>query len=481
MKSKVDVPLYLKVAQSLEDQIQKGTFAIGDQVPSVRELSRHHRVSVSTVLQAYFWLENRGWIEARPKSGFYVRTPLHHLHPEPGYRPTESQPTPVTTGELVLEVVRGGGRPIKVSLSAADPSAEHMPTFKLNSIIRRISREMPAHSADYQLPPGNLALRQQIAKRSVGFGCNFLPQDVIITCGAMEALNLCLRAVAKPGDVIATESPTFFNILQAIESLGMKALEIPAHPRTGIDMGMLEQAIRKHRVSGYIAITNCHNPLGYVLSDEKKKALVELLSRHDIPLIEDDVYGDLAFSQHRPRVAKAFDRKGLVMVCGSFSKTVSPGLRVGWVHSERYRSKIEELKLITSIASCSLSQHVMASLLESGGYDRQVRHIRMVFQQQVAEVSRAVSKYFPDGTRMTRPEGGYVLWIELPKRADSIRLYRAALEEGISISPGPIFSASGKFRNCIRLNCGLRWTDEVDRAILKLGRLCESQLSRVTK
>jgi DNA-binding transcriptional MocR family regulator len=154
---------------------------------------------------------------------------------------------------------------------------------------------------------------------------------------------------------------------------------------------------------------------------------------------------------------------------------------VGWVHSERYRSKIEELKLITSIASCSLSQHVMASLLESGGYDRQVRHIRMVFQQQVAEVSRAVSKYFPDGTRMTRPEGGYVLWIELPKRADSIRLYRAALEEGISISPGPIFSASGKFRNCIRLNCGLRWTDEVDRAILKLGRLCESQLSRVTK
>ena len=477
MKTKTDLPLYLKVAQSLEDQIQKGTFGIGDRVPSVRDLSQHHRVSVSTVLQAYFWLENRGRIEARPKSGFYVRPPLQDLHPEPVYRPVQSQPTPVTTGELVLEVVRAGGRPIKVQLSHASPSEKHMPTFKLNSIIRRISREMPEHSVAYQLPPGSLSLRQQIAKRSVGFGCNFLPQDVIITCGAMEALNLCLRAIAKPGDIIATESPTFFNILQAIESLGMKAVEIPTHPRTGMDLEILEQAIKKHRIRGCIAITNCHNPLGYVLSDEKKKALVELLSRHDIPLIEDDVYGDIAFSEHRPRVAKAFDRKGLVIVCGSFSKTVSPGLRVGWVHSERYRTKIEELKLITSIASSSLSQLVMASLLESGGYDRQVRHIRMVFQKQVAAVGQAVSKYFPEGTKMTRPEGGYVLWIELPKRADAIRLYRTALEEGISISPGPIFSASGKFRNCIRLNCGLPWTDELDRAILKLGRLCEAQLA----
>ena len=257
----------------------------------------------------------------------------------------------------------------------------------------------------------------------------------------------------------------------------MKALEIPAHPRTGVDLDVLEQSIKKHKVSGYIAITNCHNPLGYILSDEKKKELVELLARHEIPLIEDDVYGDLAFSEHRPRTAKAFDRKGLVMVCGSFSKTVSAGLRVGWIHTDRYRVKIEELKLITSIATSSLSQYVIASFLESGGYDRHVRHLRTGFQEQVRAISSAVAKYFPEGTRMTRPAGGYVLWIELPKRVDSIRLYRAALEEGISISPGPIFSASGKFRNCIRLNCGRTWTDELDRAILKLGRLCESQLS----
>src|SRR5438105_619901 len=468
-----NLPIYLKLAQSLEQQIQKGTFMFGDQVPSVRELSRQHGISVSTVLQAYFWLENKGLIEAKAKSGFYVRTPIQSLKPEPAYRPVQSKPTPVTIGELALEVMQSR-QAAKVSLSAATTSPEHLPIHKLNSIIRRISRDDPAHSASYTMPPGSLALRQQIAKRSVTFGCNFLPRDVTITCGAMEALNLCLRTIGNPGDVIATESPTYFSVLQAIESLGMKAVEIPTHHRTGMDLNVLEQAITKHRVRGCIAITNCHNPLGYILPDDRKRALVELLARYEVPLIEDDVYGDLAFSPRRPRTAKGFDRRGLVMVCGSYSKTISPGLRVGWVHSERYHSRIEQLKLITSIASPSLSEAAVAELLESGGYDRHLRQMRIICEQQVRAISRAVSKYFPEATRVSRPEGGHVLWIELPEGIDSVALFRAALQEGISISPGPIFSASGKFRNCIRLNCGLKWSDEVDRAILRLGRLCES-------
>jgi len=464
------LPLYLKVARSLEGQIQQGAFAVGDQVPSVRQLALLHRVSISTVLQAYFWLENKGWIEAKAKSGFYVRTPVQSLKPEPAYRSVESRPTAVTVGELMLEVIQAGPA-AKISFSAASPSPDRLPMHKLNSIIRRISRQDPSHSVRYSFPPGSLALRKQIAKRSLTFGCGFLPEEITITCGAMEALNLCLRTIGKPGDVIATESPTYFSILQAIESLGMKAVEIPTHYRTGMDLDVLEHAITKHSVRGCIAITNCHNPLGFILSDERKKALVDLLARHDVPLIEDDVYGDLAFAPVRPRIAKSFDRKGLVLACGSFSKTVSPGLRIGWVQSERYHTKIEELKLITSIASPSMSEAVMAMFLESGGYDRSLRQMRAMFEQQVRSVSQAVSKYFPEGTRVSRPEGGYVLWIELPRGTDSVALFRAAIKEGISISPGPIFSASGKFRNCIRLNCGMKWSDELDRAILKLGRL----------
>ena len=475
-KQKIDSPLYLQVARKLEDQIQQGAFRTGDQIPSVRELSRQRRVSIATVLQAYFWLENKGWIEARPKSGFYVRTPERSLNPVPVFRPVRARPTPVTTSDIVVDLMQAHRRPVKVSLGTAVPGPDRLPTHQLNAIIRRISRQDPNMSISHEHAPGDPELRQQIARRSVMAGCNFLPRDVTITCGATEALNLCLRVIGKPGDVIATESPTYFNVLQAIESLGMNAIEIPTDCRTGMDLDVLESVLKNHRVRGYIGITNCHNPLGYVLSDDKKRALVELLARHNVPLIEDDICGDLAWSAQRPRLAKSFDREGLVMVCGSFSKTVSPGLRLGWAHSERFQSKISRLKMITSIASPRLSEAAVAMFLKSGGYDRHVRRVRLLFEQQVNTFSQAVSKYFPAGTCVSRPSGGYVLWIELPKRVDSIALYHAALNEDISISPGPVFSASGKFRNYIRLNCGISWSDEVDRAILKVGRLCEAQL-----
>ncbi len=470
-KTKSDAPLYLKVAHNLEGQIEQGVFRIGDQVPSVRELSRHHRVSVSTVLQAYFWLENKGWIEAKPKSGFYVRTPLTNLKPVPVLKPVASKPTPVTTSDVATQLL--AQREVKISLGAAFPSPDIMPAHQLNSIIRRISRQHPAHSVTHYHSPGSLRLRQLIARRSVTAGCNFLPEHLTVTCGALEAMNLSLRAIARPGDVIATESPTYFNVLQAIESLGMKAIEIPTDCRDGMDLQALEHALQAHRISGCISITNCHNPLGYVLSENRKRALVSLLERYDVPLIEDDVYGDLAFSPQRPRIAKSFDRTGLVIACGSFSKTISPGLRLGWVYSERFHAKLAQLKLITNIASPSLSEAAVAEFLESGGYDRHVRQMRQTFEQQVLKYSHAVSKYFPDGTTISRPAGGYVLWIELPKRMDTVALYHLAIKEGISISPGPLFSASGRFRNCFRMNCGVRWSDDVDRAILRIGRLCD--------
>lgn len=473
-RAKSQLPLYLKVAQGLEHQIQQGAFRLGDPVPSIRDLSRQQGVSISTVLQAYFWLENRGWIEARPKSGFYVKQPAGNLSPEPAYRASEPRPKPISIGDLVVEVLKTCGRPIKFPLGAACPSADRMPNRALNTIIRRVSRRMPVHSMNYDVPPGVPALCQQIAKRSIEHGCNFSPQDLIITCGALEALNLCLRAIGKTGDVIVTESPTYFGVLQAIDSLGMKAIEIPAHCRTGVNLELLEESIKKHRVRAYITMTNCQNPLGYVLTDDKKRALVDLLARHEIPLIEDDVYGDLAFGTNRPRTAKSFDRRDLVMLCGSFSKTVAPGLRIGWVQGGRYHAEIERLKLLTNLASASLPQLAIAEFMQSGGYDRHIRSLRIAFEQQVQMVSQAVTKYFPAGTCVSRPAGGYVLWVELPKNTDSVSVYRAALAEGISISPGPIFSPSGKFRNYIRLNCGRTWSEELDRAVLKLGRLCEA-------
>lgn len=471
-----EAPLYITLAQSIENQVREGVLRPGDRIPSVRALSRKRKVSISTVLQAYFWLERRGYVEARNKSGFYVRVPYADLIPEPAPMKSTLAPARVSISEAMVEVLRAVGDPSKVPLGAAVPGPSLLPHHELNRIVRSITRSDPLHSCSYQFPPGSEALRRQIARRSLDFGCSFAARDIVITSGAMEALNLCLRAVAKPGEVIAIESPTYSGVLQLIESLGMRAIEVPTHPRTGMDLDALEHSIRKHHVKACIVITNCHNPLGFVLDDAKKKALVSLTSMRQVPLIEDDLYGDLTFDWGRPRVAKAFDRSGLVLLCSSFSKVLAPGFRVGWVHAGRFRQEVERLKHFSTVATASLPQLVVADFLASGGYDRYLRRLRLACAGQVQAMSQAIAKYFPPGTRLTRPWGGYLLWVELPRQVSAVKLFRHALAENITVLPGPIFCASGRLTHHIRINCGHPWSDVIDRAVLTLGRLCDKSL-----
>ncbi len=468
-----EAPLYLQVARLIEDQIRGGALRVGDRIPSIRSLSRQRNVSVSTTLQAYFWLEDHGYVEARNKSGFYIRVPVAELAPEPKFLNSDPAPSEVGVGDILTKVLRAVSDRGKVPLGAACPSPVLLPYHKLNRITRAIAQSDPLHSSYYQFPPGSELLRRQIARRSLDFGCSFSAQNILVTCGAMEALNLCLRAVAKPGNVVAIESPTYFGVLQAIESLGMRALEIPTHPRTGMNLDILDRAVKKHRVKACIVMTNCHNPLGYILGEAWKKELVELLARRQVPLIEDDLYGDLTFDLRRPKVAKAFDRTGMVLLCDSFSKVLAPGFRVGWVEAGRFRDEVERLKFLSTIATPSLPQLVVASFLQSGGYDRYLRRLRLAFSNQVQAMSKAIAKYFPSGTRLTRPAGGYLLWVELPRSVNAVKLFRQALAENITILPGPIFSASGHFQSHIRISCGYPWSDDIDRALLTLGKLCE--------
>jgi DNA-binding transcriptional MocR family regulator len=338
--------------------------------------------------------------------------------------------------------------------------------------LQRVVRRNPLHSAHYDFPPGLDVFRRQIARRSLEMGCKFSPRDVTVTTGALEAINLSLRAAARAGDVIAVESPTYFGILGSAVSLGMRVIEIPTDPHKGMDLGELERAIRKHRVKVVVTMPNGHNPLGYVLPDAYKRELVELTARHEVAVIEDDLYGDLFLQGPRSRTAKSFDRNGLVILCSSFSKTLSPGYRIGWVVAGRFRAKVQRLQLMTTVAAPSLPQLVLAEFLESGGYDRHLKRLRNTLASQVESVRQAVARCFPEGSRISRPAGGYVLWVQLPPKVDAMKLHRAALAEHISILPGPVFSATRRYRNCIRINCGHRWSEAHDRALITLGRLC---------
>ena len=451
----------------------------------MRKLSGQLAVSISTVLQAYRVLEQRGRIEARPQSGYYVKARLWQPPAAPAISSPSAAPTRVTCGELVMKVLRAQAMPDVVPLGAAVPGPQCLPTAQLNRLSAAVARRSTRGAHLYDAPPGCPALRAQVARRYMEAGCALSPDEIVTTCGSTEALMLCLRAVASPGDTIAIESPTYYGILQLIESLGMRAQEIPTHPDDGVSLDALRYAIDEHeagpprgRVKACLFVTNFNNPLGSRMPDDRKRELVELLVNRErpIPLVEDDVYGDVGFDAGgRPKVCKAFDTTGNVLLCSSFSKTLAPGYRVGWCSPGRFQAEVERMKVTSTLATPTLPQLTIAEFLANGGYERHLRKIRRTYADQIRRFTQAVTAYFPPETRATRPSGGSVLWVELPERVDAMGFHdRALAEHRISIAPGPIFSAKCKYGHFIRINCGHPWSDDIERAVEALGRLARS-------
>jgi len=466
--------LYETVAARLIQQMDRGVYPPGARVPSVREASRRFKVSISTVVEAYRVLEKRGVIEARPQSGFYVLARQWAVSSEPETSRPQAKPCVVSVGDLAMSVLRASSEPNVVQLGVASPHPSFLPVRELNRIIARIARRDDDHAMRYDFPPGNRELRVQIARRMAVVGCDVSPDDIVTTSGCQEALRLCLRVAAEPGDTVAIESPAFYGTLQAIEALGMRALEIPTNPREGISLEALKLALEQWKVGAVMLVPSFANPLGSCMSEENRRRLVRLLNQYNIPLIEDDIYGDLAFGATRPNAIKAYDRKGTVLYCSSFSKTLAPGLRVGWAVPGLFRDQVAHRKYVSSMATATLPQMAIAEYLAQGSYERHLRKVRATYAQQAQRMIDAIARNFPAGTRVTRPSGGFVLWVELPDKVDSLVLHRLALEKNISIAPGPLFSASGKYQNCIRLTCALPWDEKLERALVTLGGLAEA-------
>jgi DNA-binding transcriptional MocR family regulator len=467
--------LYEQVALEISGLIEQGTFRAGDRVPSIRQLSRRFDVSINTVMQAYTLLEDRRLIEARPQSGYYVRSRVPEIREPDLPSRSCSVPATVTISDLCQQVMRNMMNRDLLPLGRAIPDAQNLPTDKLNRIMASELRRRGEEGMLYHMPPGYERLRVQIARRAVMAGISAGPDDVSITSGCVEAVLLALRATCRAGDTIAVESPFYFNFLQMIAELGLKALEIPSTPREGISIEALRYAIEHNKVSACLVISNFGNPLGSLMPEERKRELVELLAANDIPLIEDDIYGDLVFGNDRPSTAKSFDSAGLVICCSSFSKTIAPGYRVGWAIAGRFQGEMERLKMMMNIATASPTQLALAEFLATGGYDHHLRSIRRIHARNLSQMADAVVRCFPVGTRMTRPAGGFILWVEMPVGTDAIHLYHRALERGISIVPGPLFSLSGKYGNHIRLSAA-RWDEQIERGIRTLGELARELL-----
>lgn len=464
------VRLYETLADRVAGLIAQGTYQPGERLPSVRQMSRQRNISISTVLQAYLLLEDRGLVEARPQSGYYVRRRQAERLPEPEMSLPEKDPRLVSLHELVMMLMRDAANPDLVHLGAALPNPEYLPAEKLMRLLNAAARRHGAPAHQYLIPPGLDTLRAQIARRALQSGCSLSPSEIVITSGGLEAIDLCLQAVCRPGDIVAIESPVYFGALQLMEVRGLRALEIPAHPREGISLEALAFALEHNPVRAVMVIPNFNNPLGSLMPEEKKQELVALVARYDLPLIENDVSGEIFFGEKRPVTCKAFDRKGQVMLISSFSKDISPGLRVGWAAPGRLQAQVEWLKFTVSTAAPTLSQLAVAEFLQSGGYDAHLRRIRREYARNAELISEAVMRYFPPGVRLTRPAGGFVLWVQLPEQIEALELYPLALAQGITLAPGDLFSATRQFSHFVRLNI-TEFNYRTERALETLGGL----------
>ncbi|WP_269503017.1 aminotransferase-like domain-containing protein [Burkholderia sp. IMCC1007] len=469
---------YAELAQTIADAIRRGDLAAGARIPTVRSACRAYRVSPSTVFRAYYTLESEGLITARARSGYFVA----NVHDD-RVRSADDVPRKPAVAETVKEealfrLVDSLKCDDIVPLGSAFASYTLFPMSSLWRYVAAAARGMDRAKLLAGLPPGHEALRRQIARRYLNAGGSLPMEEIVITTGASEALTLCAQALTRPGDIIAIERPAFPAVLQAVQRLHLKAVEIPVDPRTGLDLDALADALAMHPVRACWFMTSFHNPTGATLSDERKRALIDLLASHDVPLIEDDVFGELHFGPTPTRPAKLYDDSGRVLHCGSFSKCLAPGFRVGWVAAGRYARQVHAVKNAAAPAADVPAQLALSSYLRSGGYDRFLRRLRRNLAAHQAQMLAAVRAYFPPGTEVFAPSGGYFLWIELPPRVDALRLFGDAMDNGVSLAPGPIFSSTGAFRRYVRLNYGRPWTPAVENAMQTIGTLAQRQRTR---
>ncbi len=467
--------LYLQIAERLADAIRTGTLARGTRIPSVRELARQQGVSPSTAVQAYRALEDARLIEARPRSGYFVAArPARLPEPEPSAPPASSLAVDVSS--LAEQVLKLAMSPGYVSFGAVCPSSD---LFQQERVRRAVSRAAQRHRASlctYPLGPGHPDLRRAIARHALRMGCQLDARQVLVTNSCLEAISLCLRAVTRPGDVVALESPTHFSFLEILESLHLRALEIPTHPRTGLSLDALQLAFDTQPVKAVLAVPTLSNPLGSCLTLPDRRRLAQMCGQHGIPLVEDVIYNDLAEQDDKRRAVKAFDTSGHVMICGSFSKTVAPGLRLGWLEAGRWSAAVQRLKAVQSGAHTELLELAMADVPTQPGQESIFRQMRALVAARMDTARGLIAESFPKGTRVTDPAGGFILWVELPGGLDSMVLSQACLERRICIAPGTMFSATDRFRHCLRLGVGGRWDDTQQAALREVGTIARRLL-----
>lgn len=464
-------PLYRRLFDELAALIDADALRPGDRLPSVRLFARQKRVSLATVLRVYQLLEDRGYVEVRPQSGHFVSASRLSSAPAPTLGRVSRGREELRVADMICGMLEHVSDPGLAPFGLATIAPEHYPSRRLGRILARVTRDVGSSVMTYGPARGHEALRHELLRRGLATGLALEPNELIVTNGCTEAVHLALRAVTTAGDTVLMESPTSYGFLQAAESLGLRVAGVPTDPESGVSPEHLEEAIRRIRPRAFVSTPTFQNPLGFTVPDQAKRELVAVAERHQVPIIEDTIHSELHFGPVHPAALKNFDASGNVLLCSSFSKSLAPGYRVGWVAAGRHADRILKLKMASSLHTNTLAQLAIAEYTRSGGAEHHMRRLREVLRVQVADYSRAIERAFPPGTRVSRPRGGHLLWIELSRETDGMELSRRARARGIGITPGHLFAPSSAYGHCLRINCGYPLGQKLEAALGTLGEL----------
>ncbi|CAL1517180.1 PLP-dependent aminotransferase family protein [Chitinophaga sp. MM2321] len=461
---------YEAFAAVIEKNIREGVYKPGQKLPSVRILKEKYKTSISTIQNGYEHLIFKGLVDSIPKSGYYVSNNPVHAGKMKIVRKAPVVRDAVFQNNLALTTSLSSGRNTLSEFNVAAPGDLLVPQKLLLRTMQQVIREHGASLLRYYPSNGAVALKDNIVKRAAGYNTIFNAGELIITDGALQALYIALAAVCIPGDVIAVESPCVFSALEVIRMLRLKVIEIPTDHHTGFDIDYLKRACEKTSIKAILVTPNFQNPTGILLSEDQKKQLLGIAMHYGIPLIENDVYGDLNFSGQRPCNIKAFDDSGLVMTYTSYSKTLAPGIRLGWLSPGKFFRQAEQIKFSLGSTVSPVYQETVNRLLDSSSYDRHIRAFRMQLAKNAYHTIHLLSAYFPAGTTVITPDGGYNIWAQMPEKTDMESFYRHCEKVGVRFTPGYTFTFSHAFNRSFRIVFADKYSPKREKAIKQAGQ-----------
>ncbi|WP_158971783.1 PLP-dependent aminotransferase family protein [Paraglaciecola sp. L3A3] len=459
---------YQQLATHVTGEIQNQTLAAGEPLPALRKFALQHQVSLATATKTYEWLQSQGLIVAKAQSGFYVKG---HSSIKPLSQPRlKSVSIKHDPSDVIFEILQNALTFDRVGLSSGYLDESLRPSLELQRSLKRTAKIANLTANSYGHTQGEVKLRNAIVDIMRQRQCSINTEQIIVTNGCLEAINLVLGQVSEVGDTVAIFTPCYSGLLTALKHAKRQVLEIPCGPE-GPDMVHVAELFSQGKFTTLLFSAIASNPIGFSLPRKTKKQLALLAKQYQTYIIEDDTFGSLDYRQGTTEPAYAYDHAGYIVYCSSFSKDLAPNMRLGWIASKPLMPGLMRHKVALNITCNMPCQLAMADYLFSESYSAHIRKLTTTLQQQVLKLQTCVLQHFPAGTRVSQPQGGFFLWVELPHQIKTMEIYNLAVQENICFMPGHTFSMSGQYEHCLRLSINQIWHSDLEQAVCRLGEI----------